>query len=166
MDALGMIEVYGYLAAVVALDSAVKAANVSLVAVTKVTGGLVSVMVSGDVGAIKAAIDAAATAAAQVGDVASAHVIPRPASDIGKMIGMKGIETLPLRRMKIMESNLSESRKCGRDNLTEEEMEKMKVVNLRSLARELQLSNMTKEEIRFAKKNEIISAIMKHSKGE
>ena len=66
MNALGMIETYGYLAAVEALDSALKAANVSLVDVTKVKGGLVTVMVEGDVGAVKAAIDASAAAAERV----------------------------------------------------------------------------------------------------
>ena len=74
-----MIEVYGYLAAVEALDSALKAANVSLTDVVKVRGGLVTVMVEGDVGAVKAAVDASAAAAGRVGTVVSVHVIPRPA---------------------------------------------------------------------------------------
>ena len=86
MNALGMIETYGYLAAVEALDSALKAANVSLVDVTKVKGGLVTVMVEGDVGAVKAAIDASAAAAERVGTVVSVHVIPRPAQDVWKML--------------------------------------------------------------------------------
>ena len=86
MNALGMIETYGYLAAVEALDSALKAANVSLVDVTKVKGGLVTVMVEGDVGAVKAAIDASAAAAERVGTVVSVHVIPRPAQDVWNML--------------------------------------------------------------------------------
>lgn len=155
MEALGMIEVYGYLAAVEALDSAVKAASVSLVEVTKVTGGLVSIMVSGDVGATKAAVDAAAAAAAQVGNVVSAHVIPRPADGIDKLLGAKDSEL-----------NLTENGELDRDDLTEAAMGKMTVVKLRSLARDLQLSNMTKQDIRFAKKKGIISAIMNHLKGE
>ena len=61
MKALGMIELYGYLAAVEALDSALKAANVSSLGATKVGGGLVTVMVEGDVGAVKASMDAAAS---------------------------------------------------------------------------------------------------------
>ena len=80
MDALGMIEVYGYLTAVEALDSALKAANVRLLDVTKVKGGLVTVLVTGDVGAVKAAMDASAAAAQRVGKVISVHVIPRPAN--------------------------------------------------------------------------------------
>lgn len=87
MKALGMIEVYGYLAAVEALDSALKAANVSLLDVVCVKGGLVSVLVTGDVGATKAAMDASAAAAERVGRVISVHVIPRPADDIERMLG-------------------------------------------------------------------------------
>ena len=71
MKALGMIELYGYLAAVEALDSALKAANVSSLGATKVGGGLVTVMVEGDVGAVKASMDAAASAAERVGEVIS-----------------------------------------------------------------------------------------------
>ena len=69
MNALGMIETYGYLAAVEALDSALKAANVSLVDVVRVKGGLVTVLIEGDVGAVKAAVDASAAAAERVGTV-------------------------------------------------------------------------------------------------
>ena len=86
MKALGMIELYGYLAAVEALDSALKAANVSSLGATKVGGGLVTVMVEGDVGAVKASMDAAASAAQRVGEVISVHVIPRPHESVGEMI--------------------------------------------------------------------------------
>ena len=82
MKALGMIELYGYLAAVEALDSALKAANVSSLGATKVGGGLVTVMVEGDVGAVKASMDAAASAAERVGEVISVHVIPRPHEEL------------------------------------------------------------------------------------
>ena len=86
MQALGMIEVYGYLTAVEALDSALKAANVSRLGVEKVRGGLVTVLVEGDVGAVKAAMDASAAAAERVGTVISVHVIPRPADDVTRML--------------------------------------------------------------------------------
>ena len=82
MQALGMIEVYGYLTAVEALDSALKAANVSRLGVEKVRGGLVTVLVEGDVGAVKAAMDASAAAAERVGTVISVHVIPRPHDEV------------------------------------------------------------------------------------
>ena len=86
MKALGMIEVYGYLTAVEALDSALKAANVTRLDVVKVRGGLVTVLVEGDVGAVKAAMDASAAAAERIGTVVSVHVIPRPASDVERML--------------------------------------------------------------------------------
>lgn len=86
MKALGMIEVYGYLAAVEALDSALKAANVSLVDVVCVKGGLVTVLVDGDVGAVKAAMDASSAAADRVGRIVSVHVIPRPAHSVIQML--------------------------------------------------------------------------------
>lgn len=86
MKALGMIEVEGYLAAVEALDTALKAANVHTCKVSLVTGGLVSVFVSGDVGAVKAAIDSAAAAAERVGKIVSVHVIPRPDESVYSLL--------------------------------------------------------------------------------
>jgi microcompartment protein CcmL/EutN len=80
-DALGMIETKGLVGAIEAADAMVKAANVSLVGYEKIGSGLVTVMVRGDVGAVKAATDAGAAAARQVGEVVSIHVIPRPHSD-------------------------------------------------------------------------------------
>ncbi|CDX05119.1 ethanolamine utilization protein EutM [Desulfitobacterium sp. LBE] len=77
-DALGMIETKGLVGAVEAADAMVKAANVALIGKTRVGGGLVTVMVRGDVGAVKAATDAGAAAAERVGELLSVHVIPRP----------------------------------------------------------------------------------------
>lgn len=78
MDALGMIECRGLVAMIVAADAAVKAANVRLVGYEKVDAGLVTVIVRGEVAAVKAAVDAGTAAARQVGEVISTHVIPRP----------------------------------------------------------------------------------------
>ena len=80
-DALGMIETRGLVGSIEAADAMVKAANVSLVGQRMIGGGLVTVMVRGDVGAVKAAVDAGSAAAARVGDVLSTHVIPRPHMD-------------------------------------------------------------------------------------
>lgn len=87
MQALGLIELYGMVTAIEALDSALKAANVSLQDMTIVKGGLVTVTVLGDVGAVKAAMDASAAAAERVGRVISVHVIPRPHSSIDLLLG-------------------------------------------------------------------------------
>lgn len=80
--ALGMVETHGLVAAIEAADAMVKAANVSLIGSEYVGGGLVTVMVRGDVGAVKAATDAGAAAAKRVGEVVSVHVIPRPHADV------------------------------------------------------------------------------------
>ncbi|WP_342431755.1 BMC domain-containing protein [Neobacillus sp. FSL H8-0543] len=85
-SALGMIETKGLVGAVEAADAMVKAADVRLVGKVQVGGGLVTVMVRGDVGAVKAATDAGAAAASNVGELISVHVIPRPHSDIELML--------------------------------------------------------------------------------
>ena len=82
LQALGMIETKGLVASVEAADAMVKAANVKLIGKVHVGGGLVTVMVRGDVGAVKAATDAGAAAASRVGDLISVHVIPRPHDDV------------------------------------------------------------------------------------
>ncbi|HZK53326.1 MAG TPA: ethanolamine utilization microcompartment protein EutM [Desulfosporosinus sp.] len=85
-NALGMIETKGLIGAIEASDAMVKAANVTLIGKTLVGGGLVTVMVRGDVGAVKAATDAGSAAAARVGELISVHVIPRPHTDVEKIL--------------------------------------------------------------------------------
>lgn len=89
MIALGMIETKGLVSAVEAADAMVKAANVTLIGRVLVGGGLVTVMVRGDVGAVKAATDAGAAAAQRVGELISVHVIPRPHSDVELILPKK-----------------------------------------------------------------------------
>lgn len=81
-NALGLIETRGFVGAIEAADAMVKAANVKLVGSKQVGAGLVTVMVRGDVGAVKAATDAGAAAAERVGELVSVHVIPRPHGDV------------------------------------------------------------------------------------
>ncbi len=81
-EALGMVETRGLVGAVEAADAMVKSANVALIGYQKIGSGLVTVMVRGDVGAVKAATDAGAAAAEKVGEVVSIHVIPRPHSEV------------------------------------------------------------------------------------
>lgn len=86
MKALGMIETKGLVGAVEAADAMVKAANVELIGREQVGSGLVTVMVRGDVGAVKAATDAGAAAADRVGELVSVHVIPRPHSEVERIL--------------------------------------------------------------------------------
>lgn len=188
MEALGMIEVYGYLSAVESLDSALKAANVTLHSVTKVKGGLVTVIVVGDVGAVKAAMDASSAAAKRVGKVISVHVIPRPAKDVFNMVEMKikphdkiqikndipeetkendekVVEKKPEKNTEIVTEKIEEVTTEPQNTFTKEELEKKTVEDLRHLARSLEVANMTKNEIKFAKKGQLIDAICKFNKG-
>ena len=215
MKALGMIEVYGYLTAVEALDSALKAANVTRLDVVKVRGGLVTVLVEGDVGAVKAAMDASAAAAERIGTVVSVHVIPRPASDVERMLKGPGggpkteppkaepepkepepkgpepeerkaeepeaeppeVDLEPETPEPEPEPEAPEPEKpaqavmpepAGPERkpeagkaaaVTPEEMKAMSVDGLRRLARELEIPSMTRAEIRYAKKQELIQKI-------
>lgn len=82
LDALGMVETKGLVGSIEAADAMVKAAKVTLIGKEQIGGGYVTVMVRGDVGAVKAATDAGAAAAQRVGELVSVHVIPRPHSDV------------------------------------------------------------------------------------
>ena len=85
-EALGMIETRGLTAAIEAADAMVKAAEVTLVGTAKIGSGLVSVMVRGDVGAVKAAVEAGVTVASRLGEIVATHVIPCPHADVEKII--------------------------------------------------------------------------------
>jgi len=85
-EAIGLIETRGLVGGVEAADAMVKAANVKLVGEERIGGGLVTVIVKGDVGAVKAAVDAGAAAAKRVGELISVHVIPRPHSDLDSIL--------------------------------------------------------------------------------
>ena len=85
-ESLGMIETRGLTAAIEAADAMVKAAEVTLVGTEKIGSGLVSVMVRGDVGAVKAAVEAGAAVAGRLGEVIATHVIPRPHADVEKIL--------------------------------------------------------------------------------
>jgi len=85
-EALGMVETKGLVGAIEAADAMVKAANVKLIGYEKIGSGLVTVMVRGDVGAVKASTDAGSAAAQRVGELISVHVIPRPHSDVEKIL--------------------------------------------------------------------------------
>ena len=94
-QALGLIETRGLIAAIEAADTMVKAAKVKFLSRQKVKGGLVAIMVAGDVGTVKAAVDAGTAAGKRVGTVVSSHVIPRPHDDIDAMIPAGPEENAP-----------------------------------------------------------------------
>ena len=169
MKALGLIEVRGMVPAVEALDSALKAANVNRLDVVKVGGGLVSVLIEGDVGAVRAAVDAAQAAAEKIGTVISTHVIPRPAEDVTQMI-TPNPDPQPIISEQLEDSSEvteevkeepAEQKKGKLAYIPDvEEMKAMTVDKLRALARKLEITNMTRKEIRFANKTELIERIL------
>lgn len=193
MKALGMIETRGLVAAIEAADAMVKAANVSMQCKEHVGGGLVTVMVRGDVGAVKAAVDAGACAAERVGELISAHVIPRPHGELEEILsgkdpenpsdspaGPSGGDPKPSPDKPDDsaaeepddsgdESEDSDHEEEGTESavdptqLTPEALEGKKVIDLRILARQLGVTSMTRKEIRSAQKEPLIKAILANS---
>lgn len=185
MKALGMIETRGLVASIEAADAMVKAANVTLTCKEHVGGGLVTVMVRGDVGAVKAAVDAGAAAAERVGELVSVHVIPRPHEELEGILTTPAPVTPtpkpPKEPEKVQQPPVSEPHASQPEpqpepeapaeekteeeegvqlaELTDEVLEAMPVVKLRSVARSVGLDTMTRKEIRFAKKEELVAAI-------
>ena len=86
LEALGMVETRGLVAAIEAADAMVKAANVQLIGTEKIGSGLVTVMVRGDVGAVKSATESGSAAASKLGELVAVHVIPRPHGDVEKIL--------------------------------------------------------------------------------
>lgn len=193
MDALGMIETRGLVASIEAADAMVKAANVTLACKEEIGGGLVTVMVRGDVGAVKAATDAGAAAAERVGELISVHVIPRPHEEVELILGGPGesgkkndpsgpefsepelSEPLSPKSEEDFEEKSEapeEEEDTGKKEVqiherlpedpaeyTLEFLEQLSVVRLRDAARKLKVDNMTRKEIRFAKKQELLDKI-------
>ena len=182
MKALGMIETYGCVTAVEALDSALKAANVSLLDMSRVKGGNVTVLIEGDVGAVQAAVSAAKASAEAVGQIAATHVIPRPAGDVGLMIGaaasdrsLSFFHAEPEREEPEQEIQPETKPETKPDVIPDrstieipepEVLETCTVEELRKLARAIRPDNMTRKDIRFAKKQQLIDAIMRYRKQE
>ena len=198
MKALGLIELLGYCPAVVALDTALKTAEVSFQQISKIDKGIVSLMVTGDVAAVQAAMDAAAAAAEQVGQVLYVHVIPRPHEDVGEMLTPPPIAPVSVpqassnaktsddkKEERVMEEavNMVElvedadesaqasaktpaDLKALAESLTLEVLEGMTVKELRTVARDLNVTNMTRKEIRFGKKEDLIASICKYLEQE
>lgn len=92
-EAMGLIETRGLVAAIEAADAMVKAANVTLISKEYAGSGLVTMTVKGDVGAVKAAVDAGAAAAKRIGELVSVHVIPRPHTEVDKVVSGKMVRS-------------------------------------------------------------------------
>lgn len=185
-EALGLIEVYGYLGAIEAADAALKAANVRLMGNELVTGGIVTVKLEGDVAAVQAAVDAAHAAVARLGVEVTSHVIPRPTGETWSIIVPKeakkeeapkteeiskeeellveeknadeAIETIEEKEEAKAENIGAEDTKEKKE-VDEDDLLKKTVAELRQLARKLKLPSMTNKQIKFAKKDKLIDEI-------
>lgn len=152
LSALGMIETKGLVAAVEAADAMVKAANVGLIGKVHVGGGLVTVMVRGDVGAVKAATDAGAAAADRVGELISVHVIPRPHEEVESILPFREDQTAPTAPKA--------------EKKAETDIESMSVVELRKFARSIKGFPIEGREISKANRATLLGLIKKHNTGE
>lgn len=190
MKALGMIEVYGRTGAIEGLDVALKSANVSLINMCRVGGGLTAFFIEGDVGAVRASIDAAAAASEKFGRLVSSHVIPRPDENVRCLIeAERRISNSAAEKVKtslVDEASVNEKIKEIKVELTsvnttsvikdttenssietkekedkKDDLWKKSVEELRVMARKISNIGMTRKEINFAKKDVIIKAIIK-----
>jgi microcompartment protein CcmL/EutN len=172
-----MIEVRGRLGAVEGLDASLKAANVSLVCLIKVGGALSTFFVEGDTGAVKAAVDAGAAAAERVSELKSVHVIPRPAPAVRKMLGMDApsapnggapasVKPAASVAPAAAEAEVKKAAEPAAAPVADEPsgdvaLEDMTVGDLRRKARGVEGFPLTKQEIKFAKKDELLEAFSK-----
>jgi len=189
ITALGMIETSGLLASIEAADAGLKAANVHLLGTDYVRGGLVMVRFEGEVAAVQAAVDAGAMAAGRVGHVLSAHVIPRAMPEVFCMLasdpsvgpgkraaggcaacggcegGMRELQGCPRKAPDTQATGVdvqpaeTENVHTRKDLPDMAELEKWKVVKLRSFVRKLDGFPMTANEIRYANKSQLLSAL-------
>jgi len=189
ITALGMIETSGLLSAIEAADAGLKAANVRLLGTDYVRGGLVMVRFEGDVAAVQAAVDAGAAAAQRVGNLLSAHVIPRAMPEVfcmlssdpgvgpgkraqggcaacggceGGMRELRGCKPAPKAEEKKEEKKPEEASKADVPDL--EAMKGWKVVQLRSFVRKLTDFPMSANDIRYANKATLLAALTEYYK--
>ena len=182
--ALGLIETYGYIGAIEAADTAVKAAYVELSAVEKVKGGLVTVQLLGDVGAVKAAVDAGVQKCKALGVYVSSHVIARPDSELYKIVPKLNSEEAdkPKEIIAFEDENAKEDEKIEKadkiekdekaDKLETSEQEfklpkhfyTMKVVLLRNYVRKLDNFPIPNKKIKFANKQQLIDGLIEYYK--
>lgn len=162
-QALGMIEVVGRLGAIEALDAALKAANVRFVNLSKVGGGLTAIFVEGEVGAVKAATEAGGTAAEMVSELVSVHVIPRPASGMRGLTG-GDVGTTEKRVEKPAPAKTPSNPKAPAAEKkgalpTFAEVQSLNVSKLRAVARSVPDFPMTRTEINYAKRGELLPVL-------
>lgn len=190
LKALGLIEVIGFVGAVEAADVALKAANVTLIGIEKVSAGIVTVKITGDVGAVKAAVEASEESARRLGVLRTSHVIarlheetqrilqdPKPKEVKEEIIITEPVVSEETEDINITEETpeiiveeiveeevvekVVEQTSSNESEKTLEDLNSMKVEELRRLARNLKIPTMTNKQIKFAKKDVLIEELVK-----
>lgn len=170
--ALGIIEVVGLTLAIEVLDCALKSANVNFYKMEKIGSGIITVMIIGDVASVKAATEAGCSAGEKIGTIRAFNVIARPVSSIYKMFDIKKSISKEKITNKVNKGDLQlkidkplisyktpNSKQIADKKVNNMSFDKMSVSDLRKLARELKLTNITKSEIKFAKRKQLIEKI-------
>lgn len=155
MNAIGMLETFGLATAIEAADGMVKAAQVRLLSRTRVSAGLITVLIAGDVSAVQAAVEAGKAIASRAGGLRSAHVIPSPAAGIEALLAPPS-EALPSPGITSFASAPTLSSTAG-PSLPP--LEQLKVTQLRSLLRKMPGRTLSPEEIKYANRVQLIEAI-------
>lgn len=179
--ALGLIETFGYIGAIAGADAAVKAAVVTIKRMEIVKGGIVTVLFTGDVGAVKAAIEAGEAEASRVGKLRTSHVIASISEDVAEILFNKSkqVEIVEEKIEEVQEVSIQEEKEELEEKLeikqmqartvkspggivkkSREELLAMKVVKLRNMARNLDGIEIEKNRIKFANKNQLVNAIL------
>lgn len=183
--ALGLIETFGYIGAIAGADAAVKAAVVTIKRMEIVKGGIVTVLFTGDVGAVKAAIEAGEAEASRVGKLRTSHVIASISEDVAEILFNKSKqveiveEKIEEVKEEVQEVSIQEEKEELEEKLeikqmqpktvkspggivkkSREELLAMKVVKLRNMARNLDGIEIEKNRIKFANKNQLVNAIL------
>jgi len=185
-SALGLIETYGFVGAVEAADAALKAAEVYVVDLVKVKGGIMTLTLQGEVSAVKASVDAGAASAERLGVLLSSHVIPRLDEEVWPMVLKKekdkepppkdpvkdkkeepfpveeegSEEERPLEPMEEEGSQIMEKPLPKQESFSKDMMEKLKVVELRRIARTVEGIAIPKNQIKFANKETLLKEIL------
>lgn len=184
-SALGLIETYGFVGAVEAADAALKAAEVYLVDLVKVRGGIMTLTLQGEVSAVKASVDAGAASAERLGVLLSSHVIPRLDEEVWPIVlknienegpppkdpqddqssatiqeEKKAEENPPVEPMEEDGSDTVEKSLPKQEFFTKEMMEKLKVVELRRIARTMEGIAIPKNQIKYANKETLLKEII------
>ena len=184
--ALGMIETYGYLPSIEGADAALKAAKVELLKIEKTTGGLMTIYLIGDVSAVQSAVDAGSAAAGRVGQVVSTSVIPRMADQLDSIVySVTKDNEEELIKEEIVEEIVEEVEEIQEvleeksdtipervvdfngleiDLSSEESLSSLRVTELRQLIRGIEAINMTNDQVKYGRKQELIDTLVEYGR--